>query len=239
MALDLRNQLQNPLDSRTLAPDHGTTMATKAFAYLRVSGRGQVEGDGFPRQLADIRAYAKAHGIQIVKVYEEKGVCGATEWEERPAWSDMIQNLNGVRTIIIERLNRLARELFIQEYILRDLKQRGITLVSVADEDIDSSPERVLFRQIMGAISQYDKTMIVMKLRAARNRMKAATGRCEGQKPYGTFDGEAAVIQRMRRLRSSGMAYRNIAATLNAEGVPTRTADGRWRGCTVNRILNR
>jgi DNA invertase Pin-like site-specific DNA recombinase len=216
-----------------------TTMATKAFAYLRVSGKGQVEGDGLPRQLADIKAYAKAHGIQIVRVYEEKGVCGATEWEERPAWSDMIQNLNGVRTIIIERLNRLARELFIQEYILRDLKQRGITLVSVADEDIDSSPERVLFRQIMGAISQYDKTMIVMKLRAARKRMKAATGRCEGRKPYGTRDGEAAVIQRMRQLRSSGMAFRDIAAALNSDGIETRTPGKRWRGYTINSILRR
>jgi len=30
----------------------------KAFAYLRVSGKGQIEGDGFTRQLSAIQAYA-------------------------------------------------------------------------------------------------------------------------------------------------------------------------------------
>jgi DNA invertase Pin-like site-specific DNA recombinase len=30
----------------------------KAFAYLRVSGKGQVAGDGFPRQLSAIQVYA-------------------------------------------------------------------------------------------------------------------------------------------------------------------------------------
>lgn len=46
------------------------------------------------------------------------------------------------------------------------------------------------------------------------------------------------VVERMRELRSGGMAYRQIAAVLNAEGVPTRLNGGRWRGCTVNGILN-
>ena len=49
---------------------------TKAHAYLRVSGKGQVQGDGFTRQLKSIREYAAAHGIKIVNVYREEGVSG-------------------------------------------------------------------------------------------------------------------------------------------------------------------
>ena len=37
-----------------------TVQVTKAFAYLRVSGKGQVDGDGFARQLEAIRSYARA-----------------------------------------------------------------------------------------------------------------------------------------------------------------------------------
>ncbi len=125
----------------------------KAVAYLRVSGRSQVEGDGFPRQLEAIKGSAAQHDMRVVRVFEERAVCGATEWEDRPAWAEMVASLDGVRTILIERLDRLARELFIQEYILRDLKKRGVTLVSVHEQDIDSSPERILFRQIMGSIA--------------------------------------------------------------------------------------
>jgi len=211
---------------------------TSAFAYVRVSGKGQVKGDGFPRQEAAIREYAAAHGLRIVRVFQEKGIGGATEWEDRPEWARMIGELNGVQTIVIERLDRLARELFIQEYILRDLKRRGVALVSVHDEDIDSSPERVLFRQLMGAIAQYDKTMIVMKLRAARNRKRAATGRCEGRKPYGFHPGEAAVRDRIRSMRKAGGALQSICDALNAENIPTRFG-GRWFPMVVARIAAR
>jgi hypothetical protein len=51
----------------------------KAHAYLRVSGKGQVEGDGFTRQLKAIREYAAAHDIKIVNVYREEGVGGTRE----------------------------------------------------------------------------------------------------------------------------------------------------------------
>ena len=213
--------------------------AIEAFGYIRVSGRGQLDGDGFPRQREAIQRHADANGIKIVAWFEERAICGATEWENRPAWSEMVQKLNGVRTIVIERLDRLARELFIQEYILRDLKHRGVTLISAAEPDLDSDPGRVLFRQMMGAIAQYDRTMVVLKLRAARKRMRASQGRCEGRKPYGTRPGESATLVRIQALRESGSTFDAIAAALNAEAVPTRTAGKRWFGSTVAKILRR
>src|SRR5689334_8517737 len=113
----------------------------EAFGYLRVSGRGQLAGDGFPRQRDAIQRFADAHGMMIVRWFQERAVCGATEWENRPAWSDMVQKLNGVRTIV-EKVERLARDLGVQEWILRDLKQRGVTLASATEEDLDADPTR-------------------------------------------------------------------------------------------------
>jgi DNA invertase Pin-like site-specific DNA recombinase len=43
----------------------------KAFAYLRVSGKGQVDGDGFTRQLSAIKTYAAEHQIKVVQVFRE------------------------------------------------------------------------------------------------------------------------------------------------------------------------
>jgi DNA invertase Pin-like site-specific DNA recombinase len=114
-----------------------------------------------------------------------------------------------------------------------------VTLVSVAEPDLDSDPARVLFQQIMGAIAQYDRTMIVMKLRAARKRMKQTTGRCEGRKPYGCRPGEAETLERVRTLRATGQTWDSIAATLNTESVPTRVLGRRWFGSTVAKILRR
>src|SRR5947209_8307812 len=211
----------------------------KAIAYLRVSGRGQVEGDGFPRQLSAIKKYASANDIKIVRVFQEEGVSGCTDWESRPAFSEMMELLlsNGTRTVLVERLDRVARDLLVQESVIGDFQRKGLTLISVSEPDLLSDdPSRVLMRQMLGAFFQYEKTLLVAKLRAARQRIKANEGRCEGRKPYGTAAGEAAIIEKMRQLRRNGMAVDKIAETLNTEGVQSR-AGSRWYATSVYRIL--
>jgi DNA invertase Pin-like site-specific DNA recombinase len=211
----------------------------KAFAYLRVSGKSQVDGDGFPRQRIAIKAYAAAHDCKITREFSEKGVRGSIETMDRPVWAEMMAVLhsNGVRTIIVEKLERLARDLMVQEAAIADLRKHGFELVSVQEPDLMASdPTRVLMRQLMGAVAQYDKSQIVAKLRGARMRKKATEGRCEGRKPYGHFEGEGSVIDRMKALRAEGIGFDRIAARMNAEGIETRTR-GRWHGVMVNRIL--
>jgi DNA invertase Pin-like site-specific DNA recombinase len=211
----------------------------KAFAYLRVSGKGQIDGDGFPRQLTAIKAYAAKHDIKIIRVFREEGVGGAKELENRPALLELMTALhsNGVKLVMVEKLDRLARDLMVQETIIGDLRKNGFDLVSVGEPDLlQNDPSRKLMRQIFGAISEYEKTMIVLKLRGARVRQKAKTGRCEGAKPYGELPGEVEVIERMKALRATGMGFDRIAAALNAEGIRPRRG-ARWHGLTVNKIL--
>jgi DNA invertase Pin-like site-specific DNA recombinase len=211
----------------------------KAFAYLRVSGRGQVHGDGFPRQLAAIKKYAAANNVRIVRIFREEGVSGHTDWESRPAFSEMMGLLlsNGVKTVLVERLDRVARDLLVQESVIGDFQRKSLTLVSVSEPDLLSDdPSRVLMRQMLGAFFQYEKTLLVAKLKGARQRVRAGTGRCEGRKPYGSKEGEAAIVERLKQLRRDGLAVDRIAATLNDEGVRPR-AGLRWYPTTIYRIL--
>jgi len=212
---------------------------TKAFAYVRVSGKGQIKGDGFPRQLQAIKAYAAEHDLKVVQVFREEGVTGTMESMDRPAWAAMITALlaDGVKAIVIEKLDRLARDLMVQEATIADLQKSGFTLISVAEPDLMANdPTRILMRQLMGAVAQYDKSQIVLKLRGARMRKRAVEGRCEGRKPFGRDQSEKAAIERMRTLRADGLAFDKIAKRLNSEGIPTRTGK-RWHGVVVNRIL--
>ncbi len=211
----------------------------KAFSYLRVSGKGQLKGDGFTRQRAAIKAYAAAHGFKVVREFREEGVSGTVETMDRAGWAEMLTALhsNGVRTIIVEKLDRVARDLMVQEAAIADLQKHGFTLVSVAEPDLMATdPTRVLMRQLLGAVAQYDKSQIVAKLRGARMRKSARDGRCEGRKPFGYYDGEGDVLERIRALRAEGLGYDRIAARLNAENVPTRTGS-KWHGVVINRIL--
>jgi len=139
--------------------------------------RGQIEGDGFTRPRAAIKAYAAANDIKVMREFREEGVSGTKETMDRAAWAEMMATLhsNSVRTIIVEKLDRLARDLMVQEAAIADLRKYGFSLVSVQEPDLMASdPTRVLMRQLMGALAQYDKSQIVAKLRGARMRMKAA-----------------------------------------------------------------
>jgi DNA invertase Pin-like site-specific DNA recombinase len=213
----------------------------KAFAYLRVSGKGQVDGDGFPRQKAAIQAYADTHGIRIKKFFQEEGISGTKDLENRPALQELMIALhsNGVRTVLIEKLDRLARDLMVQESVIADFQRNGFQLISVNEPDLCSDePTRVLLRQMMGAFAQYERSMVVLKLRSARQRARIRDGRCEGRKPFGQREGEQDIIARIQKLAARGMNYTQIADKLNAEGLPTR-ANGQWFPATVSRILAR
>ena len=217
----------------------------KAYGYVRVSGKGQVEGHGLERQEKAIRDYAEAHGIEIVKIFREEGVSGTLK--DRPALAAMFVELetngHGVKTILIEKVDRLARDLMVQEITIGDLKKHGFDLISVAEgEDLLSEdPTRILIRQVMGAIAQYDKQMTVLKLRAARERKRAKEGKCEGRKGYS----EAApdILKEVKRLRRKpkGMkrkSYKAIAEELNRQGMLTLMGRA-WTGGNVAVLLRR
>lgn len=210
---------------------------SKAYGYVRVSGKGQVEGDGFVRQEAAIRSYAKAHGVEVVSIYREEGVSGTTE--VRPALADMLvsleQNGHGIKLVIIEKLDRLARDIMVQEAIIRDFKRSGFSLVSALEgEDLaGADPSRKLIRQMFGVIAEYDKDMTVAKLRAARERIRAATGKCEGRKAFTKDTLPEAIrkaLEEVKRLRKVNPGQRRpsfaeVAQTFNAEGL--RTVQGK------------
>lgn len=219
---------------------------TNAFGYLRVSGKGQLDGDGFPRQAAAIQKFCSQQSLKIVRTFEEKGVTGTAEGMDRAAWVEMIQTAmdsKDTHTIVIERLDRLARDLMIQEHIIADVKSRGLTLVSVAEPDLClDDPSRKLLRQIMGAINEYDKTMIVLKLRGARQKIRASAGKCEGRKAYGAHPKhpeEIQILAEIRELRKNRFSLVEIAAKLNKANKPTRGKGNKWFPNTVARILKR
>lgn len=216
---------------------------TRYVSYLRVSSKGQVQGDGFERQRQTI---LKRMGTEPMAEFAEEGVSGTTDSLARPALSRLLQYLletdPQTKTVVIERADRLARDLVVSELLIRQFAEAGITIIEAeGGNDLTAgsdNPTAKLIRQILSALSEWEKTSIVNKLRAARNRTRATRGRCEGRKPYGTLDHERPVVADMVRLSRAGLTTREIAAALNADGTLTRMG-GQWRHSTVAAVLSR
>ena len=225
-------------------------MATKALSYLRVSGKGQVQGDGFPRQREAIARYAKAHNVGIVAEYRDEGVSGAKELADRDGLSDLLVHVksNGVRLVLVERADRLARDLMVSELLLKEFRDLGVGVVAAESGTElttgDDDPTKTLIRQVLAAVAEFDKSSIVIKLRAARRRKSKALGRsCEGRKAFGYYEGEDATLERMRALYrkprgGKRLGFYQIATVLNSEGLASRTGKP-WTGTSVKRILER
>ena len=237
---------------------------TLAVSYLRVSGDSQILGDGFPRQREIILKYASTHDIEIVQEFAEEGVTGKMELEGRAALSACLQYIreHGITLVVVESSDRLARDMIVAEVLIREFQKINVRVISAAGGiDLtagdDSNPTAKLIRQILAAVAEFDRCVINLKLRGARQRIKE-NGRhpgqknyspdeilnrnSEGRKPFGQKTGEAEVLDRMRKMREvENMRYEDIAAVLNNEGVPCRMAHkGKvWKAPVIKRILDR
>jgi DNA invertase Pin-like site-specific DNA recombinase len=204
---------------------------TQAVSYLRVSGKGQVQGDGFPRQRAAIAAFAKGAKLELLEEFRDEGVSGTTELEGRPGLAALLDRIesNGVKVVVIERADRLARDLMVSEVILAQFAAAGAKVLTADGADLSSAaddPTRTLIRQVLAAVAQFDKSVVVLKLRAARERLRRKGLRVEGRKPYGFHPNERAIVAHMQALRAVSRDVRpslaDVAAQLNAEGHTTR-----------------
>ncbi len=224
-----------------------TTRAT-ALAYLRVSGKGQVGGHGFTRQRQAIQQYARSAKLDLVAEYKD-AKSGTKELADRAGLAALLDHLqsDGVKVVLVERADRLARDLMVSEVLLGQFRDLGVTVIAAdSGTDLtvgDNDPTRKLIRQVLGAVAEFDKSVIVLKLRAARDRIRRQTGRCEGPKPFGDKPGEADTLARIRQLRrkprgGKRLSVAKIADRLNAEGRPTRGGNP-WKPGSVYAILKR
>ena len=201
----------------------------EAVAYLRTSSSTNTgpDKDSDKRQRAAIAAFAKANGYAIVDEYYDVATSGADPVDQRKGFAALLDRIagNGVRSIIVESPDRFARDLIVQLTGHNFLKARGIALIPATAPDffLEDTPTAVLIRQVLGAVAQFEKTSLVAKLKAARDRKKAETGKCGGRKPYAEARPEAFAMA--MALSARRLSYRKISAELAGQGHVT--ANGR------------
>ena len=140
--------------------------------------------------------------------------------EARPGIAALLARIagNSVRTIIVETANRLARDLVVQEVGFAMLRDLGVTLMAADSPSsfLDDGPTSKLIRQILGAVSEFDKAMIVAKLKGARERTRGLR-QVRSRKAYAEREGGHELVATARQLRDNPngrpQSLRKIAAT--------------------------
>jgi DNA invertase Pin-like site-specific DNA recombinase len=225
-------------------------------AYLRVSTDKQAEqGCGLDVQADAIKQWSAEHGHRVVAWFRDEGVSGSNGLDMRLGLAEALDALRqGLgQGLIIYRLDRLARDLVIQEQLLADLRRIGVVAVTTSAaetallEDDPDDPTRRLVRQVLGAVSEFERAMIALRMRSGRRRKHEHGGYAYGAPAFGyaaearalaPIDQEQEAIVRIVELRARGLTLREIATALETEGIRTKRG-GRWHPKVVRDILNR
>jgi DNA invertase Pin-like site-specific DNA recombinase len=199
------------------------------LAYLRTSSAANVgvAKDSDKRQREAIQAFAKYAGYELAGEYYDQAVSGADPIDGRPGFKALLERIvgNGVNTVIVEDASRFARTLMVQEAGIAMLVGLGVRVMTSRGDDLTDSDDemRVAMRQIVGVFSQLEKTRLVKKLKAARDRKKASgKGRYTGRKSHAEKhpDVVAAAKRLYRANPKTGerRSLRDISAALEGLG---------------------
>tara|TARA_R110000824_G_scaffold391765_1_gene589753 strand:+ start:478 stop:1227 length:750 start_codon:yes stop_codon:yes gene_type:complete len=189
---------------------------------------------------------------KMEKVYLDQGVKGDSPIEKRPALLRCLDELKRGDELYVFSFSRLARSTFLHLFIEKECDVKGVSITSLSEEDASGGgAEKKLFRTIIAAISEYEKSLIQARSKAAKETLKAKGRYCGGRRPYGTRiverngarmvyvePGERAVIDRMLAEKKAGRSIRLITEGLNTDGIISATGSS-WHFSSVKDIVKR
>lgn len=125
----------------------------RGAAYSRYSSDNQRE-ESIDAQLYEIKEYAKANNISIVKIYVDEAKTATTD--NRPGFLRMINDSKKglFDVILVHKLDRFARNRYDSAFYKRELKLAGVKLISIT-EKLDDSPESVILESLLEGMAEY------------------------------------------------------------------------------------
>ena len=93
----------------------------KFIGYCRVSTDNQKEEGTIEIQKEALLEHTRKNGFELVKVFSDEGISGGLE--DRPALSELFSYLEDhpeIDGVLIYKLDRLARDLYIQEHLIKN-----------------------------------------------------------------------------------------------------------------------
>lgn len=169
----------------------------QTVGYVRVSSVGQNDA----RQL---------DGMTLDRTFTDKASGKDTQ---RPQLQALLEFVREGDTVMVHSMDRLARSLKDLEAIVTGLTGRGVSVSFVSQGMTftgDDSPMNTLMLQMLGAVSQFERSLILERQREGIAIAKAKGDVYKGRKP--SLD--AAGVADLRAMVAQGMPKAQIAAKL-------------------------
>jgi DNA invertase Pin-like site-specific DNA recombinase len=178
--------------------------------YVRVSTDGQT----VENQLRELEGVAERHGWAVVEVFRDEGISGYRA--DRPGYKALKRAIarKQVDLVAAWSVDRLGRSLQELVTLLGELRAKGVDLY-LHQQGLDTStPAGKAMFQMLGVFAEFERSMIVERVRAGLRRARAQ-GKTLGRPRVGEKV-EAAI----RRALATG---RGVHSTARLVGVGSGT----------------
>ena len=148
------------------------------YGYARVSTRGQArDGNGLTAQEEALRS-AGAEEIYSDAFTGTKA--------DRPQLNELLSKIQDGDTLVVCKLDRLARSVIQGIELIEGLLSRGITVEVLNMGRMDDTPTGRLIRQVMLAFAQFERDLIVTRTQEGKSVARQRPDFREGRPPlYG------------------------------------------------------
>lgn len=231
------------------------TVGLRLAIYARVSTEEQREGQTIDSQIAELERFAREKGWQIVGTYKDDGWSGGVM--ARPKLDRLRDDAKKglFQSVLINDVDRLARDVAHLGIIKRDLERSGVQVV-FRKLPSDASPTHNLMVNILGSFAEFERELISDRTRRGRRHKVEVRKQYLGSNTsYGyrytpkdraagreglleIVPEEASVVRQMFGwVDQEGLSARRVMSRLNKMGVPPRKRAERWSKSSVLRIL--
>lgn len=211
----------------------GSPVARCCVAYLRVSSKRQLEGEGLGDQWAVCAAAAAREGMVIIGLYVDPAISGRKE--RRPAIDRLKRDaaLRRFGAVLFFKVNRIGRNVRASYETAEEVERCGLTVMSATEHFRRGTAAGNLTFGMLAAVAQFgsDQLSEVMRVRLSH---KAQAGLWVGPVPYGcrvlervlTAGEQIGVVEQAWRAYATGQhSYTTLADELNAQGHRTQRGD--------------
>ena len=184
-----------------MRPNHATSSTTTGtgtrIGYTRVSTVAQT---------LDQQNEALA-SAGVIKVFSDV-MSGARD--DRPGLAALMEYVREGDTVVVWKLDRLGRNMLHILQTVKELTDRGVTLVSVTDGIDSSTPAGRMMIGVLGSLAEYERELI--KERTALKREASRVNGTKFGRPRKVDNANS--IATAKRMKADGHTARDIAKYL-------------------------
>jgi DNA invertase Pin-like site-specific DNA recombinase len=200
------------------------------YGYVRRSTNDdERQQNSLEVQRRAIRAWVEGQGPSNVEWREESA--SARRLDNRPVLTAVLAEIVAGDTLVVQRLDRLARSVIDGAKVIERAKKEKWNLVAL-DPGVDlSTPTGELIANVVLSVARWESRMLGERIRGAMTKLKSE-GRSFGRQREIPSKVRRRIISHYDRCRSAS----EVAAALNDDAVPTARG-GRWHHSTVRAVL--